>query len=126
MAHDSPGADVSHRGLPRKVVVFPEIAREWSDGTQPDNQPLKEGSVEFVHSTGAAFLARGELDPQGNFTLSTISGKKVLPGAAEGDYIVTISRPMGADQILHSVRMPTMYKVEAKANYFEIVLDRIP
>ncbi len=33
MAHDSPGADVSHHGFPRKVVVFPEIAREWSDGT---------------------------------------------------------------------------------------------
>jgi hypothetical protein len=90
------------------------------------NQPVKKGIVEFAHQTDPRFNARGDLDEEGNFSLYTLSGNKKLPGAAAGDYWVTVTLPQGADQVSHSKSLPALYKVEAKQNFFEIALDRLP
>jgi hypothetical protein len=70
--------------------------------------------------------ARGSIDEEGNFSLYTFSGNKKLPGAAPGEYLVTVSLLHPDEHGGHAVTLKTVYKVEAKENVFEIVLERMP
>ncbi len=130
--------------MPRIASVFAALVGLMSDGcgsteTPPTtyevkgrvvvkagNQVLKQGSVAFIHRTDAQLNARGEIDEEGKFTLFTFSGNKKLPGATPGAYQVTVSLPQGADHRGHSKTLPAPYQVEAKENFFEIVLERMP
>jgi hypothetical protein len=89
-------------------------------------QPLTQGTVEFAHQTDPNYNARSDIDTAGNFRLYTIVGNKKLPGAGEGEYVVTISLPQGSDQVTRSAQVKKTYRVEAKDNRFEIVLERRP
>jgi len=89
-------------------------------------QPLTEGAVEFAHAKEPRFNCRGEIEPDGRFTLVTLAGGRKLSGAAEGEYTVTVRRPMGADQVERKVTLPKTEHVKAGPNTITLELDRLP
>ena len=89
-------------------------------------QPLTEGSVEFIHATEPRFNCGGEIDHDGRFTLTTLAGTRKLSGAPEGEYTVTVRRPMGADQVERKVTLKKTGHIKPGPNTITLELDRLP
>ncbi len=87
-----------------------------------DGKPLSRGTVQFQHATDTTLTVTGDIQPDGSFTLQTIKGKQLLPGAIEGDYTATVSLPIPEGE--HAPPPPISYSrtfhVEAKENVFEL------
>lgn len=63
--------------------------------TFPDGEPVRTGVVEFIPTEGN-LTANGEIDREGNFTLTTISNKD---GAVPGKYRVVIKQFIFYDKV---------------------------
>jgi len=62
-----------------------------------DGQPIEGATVTFVPVAGTEGLCSGITDPAGRFRLTTvIAGLGALPGAAAGDYAVTVTKVIGS------------------------------
>lgn len=86
-----------------------------------DGRPMSGGSIRFVSSPPDPLLTvAGVIDNDGNFTLSTIKGKKKVAGAVEGRYRVTIIPPqVDHHQPVAPIKLSGGYTVKAGENTFE-------
>ena len=86
---------------------------------------LTEGSVQFVSVTDPKIVATGNIK-DGSFTLATLLDRERVPGVVEGEHLIRILLPQGADQAPPTpLRLSmTKCKVEAKANDFVIEIEK--
>jgi hypothetical protein len=82
-------------------------------------QPFTGGLVEF-QTNDASQTAIGEIQSDGSFALRTLREQKRVPGAAQGDYRVTVIPPMAEDQSGQPITLPRRYRIEPKDNYFTL------
>ena len=87
-----------------------------------DGKPLTGGMVQFQHTTDLTLTVTGEIQPDGSFTLQTIKGKQVLPGAIEGEYTATAMLPIPAGEHAppRPITFPQTIRIEAKDNAIEL------
>jgi hypothetical protein len=117
---------ICYTGCGSSEQTFPTYAVRGKVVSKATGQPLTEGSVEFVHKEDPRFNCIGQLDKEGSFTLHTIDGSKKLEGAATGEYTVIVRRPMGANQVQHSITLKQFIKVKAEPNTIVLELDQMP
>jgi hypothetical protein len=82
--------------------------------------PLPAGTVAFRPAGKGGADASGDIRPDGTFALRTFHDGNPVPGAAPGEYQVTVTPPQGPDQKDESFRLPTALKVERRENQFRI------
>jgi hypothetical protein len=89
--------------------------------TFEDGKPVTGGAVQFAPVNDTTFSASGDINSEGNFTLSTVQGNEKRSGVPEGEYRVTVLLPIGSDQrAVPPVVLAQTYRVEAKDNHFAI------
>jgi hypothetical protein len=66
----------------------------------------------------------GEIQPDGTFTLATVVGDDVVPGAKPGQYRVTVVPRMGEDQsATPPIELKSTYTIEPGGGPLTVQLD---
>jgi len=93
-----------------------------------DGSPLQGGTIEFYSEDNSGLTVMGEIQDDGKFRLTTMTGKEKLSGAVEGTYTVTITTGLSQDQTeqqaFDSIDVPNKYAVKTSDNHFTITVPR--
>lgn len=81
----------------------------------------KGGAVEFRHDEKEGVTAQGEIKPDGDFQLYTVTADHKVKGAVEGSYTVTII-PTAPDQNVQPITLNKKYSVSAGENQLTLVI----
>ncbi len=86
-------------------------------------QPFNGGAIDFRAADNSSGSASGAIGPDGTFTISTVIGDEVVPGAKPGQYRVTVVPPMGENQsATPPIQLKKLYKIESSSNTLTIQL----
>jgi hypothetical protein len=87
-------------------------------------QPFADGAIDFRATDQSGAAASGAIGPDGAFTLSSVIGDAVVPGAKPGQYRVTVIPAMGQDQsTTPPITLKKLYTVEPKENHLTVTLE---
>jgi hypothetical protein len=86
--------------------------------------PLFGGFIEFQSTTDQNMMAVGDIQPDGNFTLTTYVNGVATLGAVPGDHRVTVHPPEIDHGGAPPVPLRKLHQVEAKENVFSVKLPR--
>jgi hypothetical protein len=104
--------------LPKTYQVTGTVSGDSVAGGAVQLTPLAEN---------ASFSVSGDINADGTFSLSTIMDSQRKSGVPEGEYRVTIIKPIPKDQrTAPPVVLPEPFRVEAKDNALPIDLAKIP
>jgi hypothetical protein len=82
-----------------------------------EGNQLKTGSIQFESIVDVKTQALGKVEPDGSFTMTTVVGEAMVPGAIEGPHKVTFL-PVGRD--LLPVYFDAPFKVSPGENHIKL------
>src|SRR5262245_17079827 len=99
--------------IPKTYPVTGKVV--WTGG-----KPVTDGRIEFQSLSDDSLKAVGEIDQDGNFSLTTLRDGAKRVGAVEGQHRVIVEPEWGDDKLI--IALPSPYTVEKRDNTFTIEL----
>ena len=88
-----------------------------------DGKPFADGgTIQFRHQTKTGVTSISGIQPNGTFSLYSITAQQKVPGAEEGSYEVTIT-PNANDQNVRPILLKKKYEVVLGINDLTIQID---
>src|SRR5262245_57499198 len=100
-------------GIPKTYPVKGRVV--WEGG-----KPVTDGRIEFQSLSDPSLRATGEIDDDGNFSLTTYRDGRERAGAVAGEHKVIVEPEWGDEKLI--IPLPNSYTVERKDNAFTIEL----
>ena len=77
---------------------MPKTYKVTGTVTYPGGKPVAGGAIQFMPVGDSSFLARGDIQDDGSYSLDMVKDNERKSGAPEGEYRVTVVPPIPPDQ----------------------------
>ena len=104
---------------------MPKTYKVTGTVTYPGGKPVAGGAIQFMPVGDSSFLARGDIQDDGSYSLDMVKDNERKSGAPEGEYRVTVVPPIPPDQrTTPPFELPKTVRVEARDNQIPIEVTR--
>jgi len=108
---------------PQPTEPRPETYKVEGKVVRKNGQAYTEGGViEFVHDTTKGVRSLGQINPDGTFSLHSVTAQHRVEGATAGPHTVTVSPP-APDQNVRTLVLTKKYTVAPGENKLTIELE---